>query len=185
MDKSELKQLAIKRPKADDDLSIFEVKVAFMAPSSWTPDDAWTFSALAIAKTGSDVIAGYNAEAKNLTSFGPPSHRVGLIAFKNKSIPKAMEDIPIFRITTKKGKRVAKSKEKLRIEQLEEALRYCRAEAEANPKKVSAWAPAVVDRVNAALKEGAYKPRNPAAISTMISVQQEQIASNKKPRTRG
>lgn len=42
---------------------------------------------------------------------------------------------------------------------LVDALRYCRAEAERHGKKPAAWAPAVIDRVNHVLKEGAYKPR--------------------------
>jgi hypothetical protein len=43
-----------------------------------------------------------------------------------------------------------------RIEALEDALRYCRAEAKRHSKTPKAWAPAVIDRVNAALREGSY-----------------------------
>lgn len=45
----------------------------------------------------------------------------------------------------------------LEVRNLREALRYCRAEAEQHKKTPAAWAPAVIDRVNAALREGPYE----------------------------
>lgn len=45
-------------------------------------------------------------------------------------------------------------------EDLRGALRYCRAEAERHKKTPGAWAPAVIDRVNEALREGSYAPRS-------------------------
>ena len=42
---------------------------------------------------------------------------------------------------------------------LRDALRYCRAEAQQHKKTPAAWAPAVIDRVDAMLGEGSYASR--------------------------
>lgn len=65
-----------------------------------------------------------------------------------------------------------------RMQALEEALRYCRAEAERYKKTPAAWAPAVIDRVNAVLKEGPYLrvvPDEPEKEDPLEKYSKEQI----------
>lgn len=103
----------VPKPKGSDEKHVFEVTLAFIAPADWSVQDVWTLAAMAIAKSGLDVVAGLNAEVKNLTmiqrdtSESAKGHGMLLTGFKNKAITKALQVLPVFRV---KKTRVRKKK---------------------------------------------------------------------------